>query len=82
MDMNQHALLMKISECQFVCVELALYLDTHPCDEDANTDYLCYSEKLESLLCKYEELYGPLQNFGHSPTAQGSWVHSKWPWEL
>ncbi len=82
MEMTQQALSMKISECQFVCVELQLYLDTHPCDEDAMADYLCYSEKLNSLISRYEELYGPLMNFGHSATDVGSWVHSKWPWEL
>ena len=82
MEMTQQALLMKISECQFVCIELQLYLDTHPEDEDARADMLCYSEKLSILIQKYESMYGPLMNFGHSPTDTGCWVKSKWPWEL
>lgn len=81
MDITQRALLRKISEYQFVCIELQLYLDTHPEDADAHVDYLYYAEKLELLIKKYEAMYGPLMNFGLSPTATGSWVNSKWPWE-
>ncbi|MBQ3108601.1 MAG: spore coat protein CotJB [Clostridia bacterium] len=82
MELTQNALLSKISEAQFVCVELNLYLDTHPNDEDARADYLCYSETLKQLIEKYEALYGPLKNFGLSPTETGCWVSGKWPWEL
>ena len=81
MDCSKEQLLNMISQTQFVCVELNLYLDTHPDDEDARSDYLCYSEKLMELIGRYEELYGPLENFGHSPTEAGCWVRSEWPWE-
>ena len=70
METTQCALLNQISEYQFVCVELNLYLD-----------YLCYSKMLQQLITQYEEQYGPLQNFGHSPTETGCYVCSKWPWE-
>lgn len=79
--MTECALLKQISECQFVCVELNLYIDTHPSDEAALRDYLCYSEHLAALTAEYERLYGPLMNFGHSPTETGSYVCSAWPWE-
>ena len=82
MDMTQNALLMKISECEFVCVELNLYLNTHPDDEEARADYYTYSVKLRNLIEDYEEAYGPLKNFGHSPTMTGCWARSKWPWEV
>lgn len=82
MELSQQALLMKISELQFVCVELQLYLDTHPTDAAAKTDFLCYSEKLQSLIRQYEAAFGPLMDFGHSPTDAGCWVNSRWPWEL
>ncbi len=81
MDNTQCALMNKISEYQFVCVELNLYLDTHPEDEAARADYLCYGKRLNALIGQYEELYGPLMNFGHSPTDVGNYVTSKWPWE-
>lgn len=79
--MTKCELLNRISEVQFVCVELNLYLDTHPEDGDARNDYLAYSRLLEGLIGEYEAEYGPLQGFGHSPTEKGCWVCSKWPWE-
>ena len=80
-DMTKCELLKKISEYQFVNVELNLYLDTHPCDADARNDYLYYSTKLCELIETYEAQYGPLMNFGHSPTETGCYVCSEWPWD-
>lgn len=80
-DMTKCELLKKISEYQFVAVELNLYLDTHPCDADARSDYLYYSTKLRELIDTYEAQYGPLMNFGHSPTDTGCYVCSEWPWD-
>lgn len=82
MELTQQALLCKISEYQFICVELQLYLDTHPHDQDARADFLYYSEQLNELIASYETQYGPLLNFGLSPTSTSCWVHSKWPWEV
>ncbi len=82
MEMAPQSLLCKISEYQFVCVELQLYLDTHPDDEDARADYLCYADKLEELIGEYEMQCGPLLNFGISSAPTGSWALSKWPWEV
>ncbi|MDO4565475.1 MAG: spore coat protein CotJB [Clostridia bacterium] len=82
MEMNDKALLRLIKEAQFACVELQLYLDTHPDDAAAMDDYRCYSDKLAMLMARYEQEYGPLMNFGHSVSDTGSWVYQKWPWEL
>lgn len=79
--MTQCELLNRISEIQFVCVELNLYLDTHPDDMDARSDYYNYSVMLNEYITRYEQEYGPLQGFGHSPTSVGCWVCSDWPWE-
>lgn len=79
--MTECELLSRISEVQFVCVELNLYLDTHPTDTAARSDYFSYSKLLAELIGEYEEEYGPLQGFGHSPTDVGCWVCSEWPWE-
>ena len=77
-DMTRCELLKTISEYQFVAVELNLYLDTHPGDAAARSDYLYYSTQ---LIAAYEEQYGPLMNFGHSATATGCYVCSEWPWD-
>ena len=82
MESIEKALLEKIREARFACIELRIYLDTHPDDAIAQADYLAYSEKLQLLITKYESQYGPLMNFGQSPTDVGSWVYQKWPWDL
>lgn len=74
-------LLMKISELQFVAIELNLYINTHPNDMSAKADYRAYSSELLSAIRTYEKEFGPLLNFGHSDTETGCWVYSKWPWE-
>ncbi|MDD4075757.1 MAG: spore coat protein CotJB [Eubacteriales bacterium] len=79
--MPQNELLNKISQLQFVCVELNLYLDTNPTDMAAKNDYLCYGEALKTAISEYETLYGPLMNFGHSPTDTGCYVNDAWPWD-
>ena len=66
--MTKCELLTRISEIQFVCVELNLYIDTHPDDADALSDYYHYSTMLKSLIESYEQQYGPLLGFGHSAT--------------
>lgn len=80
-EMTKCELQRRIDEVQFVCVELNLYLDTHPDDEAAQRDYMSYSRELSELIEQYERQYEPLLNFGHCGTDTGSWVYSKWPWE-
>jgi len=79
--MNQCEMLNKISELQFVCVELNLYLNTNPQDEAARKDYRCYGEALSEMIRRYEAEYGPLMNFGHSPAAVGCHLDAPWPWD-
>lgn len=82
MEAAQQTLLCKIREARFACIDLNIYLDTHPDDEAAKQDYLCYSDKLNALIDCYTTQYGPLMNFGQTPTEAGSWVFQPWPWDL
>lgn len=81
MEQCQQALLNRIAEAQFCCIELQLYLDTHPEDAIATADYNCYAERLDDLMTTYHNEYGPLMNFGVCPYVAGSWVDQKWPWQ-
>ena len=77
--MTREELLERIGEIQFVCVELNLYIDTHPGDSEALEDYYNYSVMLKGLIEAYEQQYGPLMGFGHSATQTGSWTVGGWP---
>ena len=75
-------LLKKIAQCEFICIDINLYLNTHPCDGRALDDYNCYAQQLRALKALYEENYGPLQNFGNS-VSHGCWNWAKqpFPWK-
>ena len=60
MDTAQTNLFYRISQYRFMCVELNLYLDTHPNDENARADYQCYARRLLQLIEQYESEYGLL----------------------
>ena len=71
---DKETLMMQIAQCEFLCVDINLYLDTHPGDERALGDYNCYAQQLAALKAMYVKHYGPLENFGNSES------HGKWKW--
>ena len=80
--MNRCDLLKKIQEIEFVCLDMNLYLDTHPDDRNAVAAYNSFANQLAQLKCTYETYYGPLLNFGFSPSKYPwQWIEEPWPWE-
>ncbi|GAB7386489.1 spore coat protein CotJB [Bacillaceae bacterium] len=78
-----YKLLEQLQRTDFVLVELNLYLDTHPNDQNAIAQYNEYVKKRKHLARKVEEIYGPLMHFGHSYSpCPWAWNDSPWPWEL
>ena len=75
-------LLNKVLEYQFACIDLNLYLDNNPHDQDALCKYNMYFEKFQEAKYNYEQMYGPLTNFGYVPDSyEWSWVDNPWPWK-
>ena len=82
MSYEQMMLYNSICEISFTCVDLNLYLDTHPEDCETVTCYNEYCDKLMELKKQYDECYGPLCNFGYSKSkCPWQWNKSPWPWE-
>ncbi|SNS75983.1 spore coat protein JB [Anaerovirgula multivorans] len=80
--MERKALMRKIQDVEFALVELQLYLDTHPFDQKALMDFNCYSQQLLMLKQQYDMAYGPLLQYGFSPSPYPwKWLDSPWPWE-
>lgn len=81
-DMTREELMGKIRELQFAAVELNLFLDNHPENKQALSDYNKISEDLCELKKMYEEKCGPLTNYGYAPSQYPwQWVNEPWPWE-
>lgn len=83
-DPQREQLLERIQALSFTAVDLNLYLDTHPCDLRALTDYNQVSSVLLQTKAIYEQMYGPMLNFGLSPGGCDSWrwVEEPWPWQI
>ena len=80
--MNREKLLQQIAELQFVGVELNLFLDMHPDNQDAWNDYNAYSAQLNALRDEYNRQCGPLLGFANqSLCASDAWVNTPWPWK-
>jgi spore coat protein JB len=81
MKMDKNGLLSKIFKVSFAINDCTLYLDTHPCDQEA----LCYINELIPVRCelllKYSECFGPLTIDSVLPTKKWEWVSSPMPWE-
>jgi spore coat protein JB len=82
--MNEQArMITNIMQIEFAAVELNLYLDTHPTDRRALDDYNSLTRQLRELKNQYQRIYGPLVNFGHTPSQYPwRWIDEPWPWEI
>lgn len=80
---QQMQMLLKIQELEFTAIDLNLYLDTHPGDQQALSLYNSVVLQLKQCIEAYEQSYGPLLNFGMAPSQYPwQWINSPWPWEM
>lgn len=78
----QKAALLQLQQLSFSLVDLNLYLDTNPDNQQAINDYNQLFEQYWDAKSNYELQYGPMNNFGHCPaTYPWSWINDPWPWE-
>lgn len=82
-DAEYYRQLEQIQAADFVLVELSLYLNTHPHDEDALKQFNQYSGYSRHLKRQFESSYGPLLQFGNSPAGKDwDWGKGPWPWQV
>lgn len=80
--MDRKTMLTRIQELEFAAVELNLFLDTHPENQQALADFNMITEQLINMKNAYEMMFGPLCNFGSSPSRYPwKWIDEPWPWE-
>lgn len=83
MTRQEAEMLKTIMALEFTAVDLNLYLDTHPEDQRALTDFNQVAQQLQGLKAKYEQLFRPLLNYGHASGGHGwAWIEDPWPWEM
>ncbi len=68
----------RLSAAKFAVIELNLYLDTHPDDEEMKALWAEYVRKANDLTMQYEAQYGPLTITSGSGC---DWIKEPWPWQ-
>lgn len=79
---NRELLLKRIQVCDFVLLDAALYLDTHPDDKQALEFYKKHLDMRNAAASEYILKYGPLKHMDYDGGARWNWVDGKWPWQL
>lgn len=76
-------LMLQIQEADFVLVELNLYLDTHPEDQEAIAQFNQFVQKSMTLKQQFQAQFGPLYQFGNSfSPVPFAWKEAPWPWQV
>lgn len=78
--MNRDELLKCLTALDFMAVDLALYLDTHPHDDDAINKYNETVDEADKYRLMYEANYGPLCSYRSASRNKWSWINNPWPW--
>ena len=72
-----------INQVSFAVDDAKLYLDTHPCDQEALSFFQEYSRLRNKALEEYAASYGPLtiDTAASSCSDRWNWVNEPWPWQ-
>ena len=82
MQKKSESKLRELQEVEFAVIDLNLYLDTHPEDDEAVKKLAEYSEQMEALREDYEKNETIL--FSHhikNEVDLSKWINDPWPWE-
>ena len=71
----------EVTALEFACLDLHLYLDTHPHDRAAIAMLEHYSTLLREAKTEYEAKHGPLTLESAVQNGQYAWLQGPWPWE-
>ena len=83
MTRNRESALREIQQLGFRMYDIALFLDTHPTETSALTEYTATLSKYNSMVSNYEKLYGPLtMDSVNECEAEWNWINGPWPWEI
>lgn len=80
--MDEKMLLKNLTVLDFLAVDLQLYLDTHPNDEETIEKYNSIIEAADNIRAVLEENREPIFSFRSlSDDEKFNWTDNPWPWE-
>lgn len=81
MNENCAQLLQTIYQAGFAMDDISLYLDTHPCDQNALNYYHYVVKMRNEAMAAYKAQCGPRMIDQVESCNYWDWVNDKWPWE-
>ena len=81
--MDRETLLTKLMELDFMAVDLGLYLNTHPDNEEAIAEYNKIVKAADAVRGKYDKGAGPVCSFRSINRCEDKWQwdDNPWPWD-
>lgn len=80
--MNEREILLKrVQVCDFALNDAALFLDTHPDDQEALRFYKKYLDMRKEASKAFTSKYGPLTKPDYDGGSRWVWVDEPWPWQ-
>lgn len=79
---EKERMLRAVQVCAFALNELGLFLDTHPTDKNALSNYTKFQELMNQAVKAYTEKFGPLTQFDYNGGPTWKWIDNPWPWEI
>ena len=73
--------LAELMALDFVCQELALYLDTHPEDQEAFQTWKAVTKLAKEGQRRYVEKCGPVDRSDTALDPDWTWKNDPWPWD-
>jgi len=80
--MEKENLLHQIMQMDFACVDMHLYLNTHPNDNAAITQLNHFGSEARRLTAEFEQKFGPLSYVSATQGTTFSWINEPWPWQM
>jgi spore coat protein JB len=82
MNQKRMQLMRLIYESGFAVDDVVLFLDTHPCSQEALAYYHDMRTIYKKAVREYEENFGPLTAESVDIDNQWTWTQEPWPWEV
>lgn len=79
---DRKKLMQEIGECEFMMIDIGLFLDTHPDCTQALAQFAVHRMSYDRNVAEYERNYGPLTMYAVSSDNYWSWIGMPWPWEM
>lgn len=80
---EREALLWKVQAYEFACIEVGLFLNTHPCDQTALAYFKQYRDMKNQLESEFTKRFGPLtMTHMDNDLSTWRWIENPWPWEI